>query len=451
MAVLLFESGAFTVKVKYIEPREGIWYFRRRIPHDLRKHYPSREAQIFCSLKTRDVTRAAKLANQMASEQDALWRSLRENAELSGPELKASAAAILQQHGLRPGQYQEYRQHKLEPDEFLDQLRYMSQTDDGSISADDLPDNYRLAADLFYGKTLTPTLSEARDKHFALGKGPKGDKALAQFNNAYNQFLSLAGDLPIDKYRREDANRFVEVLADKKNKPATIKRYIAQIRPVFGTAIREFELNRTNIFEKVSIPEIDDEEDRPPFTVDEIVAIQKRCREVDDQRRWAISILSDTGMRLSEVAGLRREDIVLEDDYPHLIVKAHPKRRLKNAASERVVPLVGEALWAAERVVELTKGPDAFPVFFKDGVLQAGGVSATLNKWLKEQGLAGRQGLVLHSFRHSLRDRLRDAGVPKDVQDRLGGWKSTGVGENYGRGHGLKVLHGWISRAIGSL
>ncbi len=59
-----------------------------------------------------------------------------------------------------------------------------------------------------------------------------------------------------------------------------------------------------------------------------------------------------------------------------------------------------------------------------------------MNKWLKDNGLA-KVGQGLHSFRHTLVDRLRDAGVPKDVREQIGGWKSQGVSESYGQGFSL--------------
>jgi len=34
---------------------------------------------------------------------------------------------------------------------------------------------------------------------------------------------------------------------------------------------------------------------------------------------------------------------------------------------------------------------------------------------------------VIHSFRHSLRDRLRAVECPSDIVDAIGGWKTSGV------------------------
>ena len=53
--------------------------------------------------------------------------------------------------------------------------------------------------------------------------------------------------------------------------------------------------------------------------------IQQRCQTTDDEPRWLVAFISDTGMRLlSEAAGLAREDIVLDADIPHVIIRPHP-------------------------------------------------------------------------------------------------------------------------------
>ena len=57
-------------------------------------------------------------------------------------------------------------------------------------------------------------------------------------------------------------------------------------------------------------------------------------------------------MRLGEAVGLSVEDIRLDDETPHINITPHPWRRLKTKGSERCVPLVGEALWAASRAIE---------------------------------------------------------------------------------------------------
>ncbi len=50
--------------------------------------------------------------------------------------------------------------------------------------------------------------------------------------------------------------------------------------------------------------------------------------------------------------------------------------------------------------------------------------SAALNKWLKQ--VAGSD-YVIHSFRHSMRDRLRAVNCPSDMINQIGGWSKQSI------------------------
>ena len=71
----------------------------------------------------------------------------------------------------------------------------------------------------------------------------------------------------------------------------------------------------------------------------------------------------------------------------------------------------------------------------------ANSASAALNKWLKPR-VNGHA--VVHSLRHSMRDRLRAAECPSDIIDQIGGWSSSSVGSSYGKGYELPVLAKWM-------
>ena len=72
---------------------------------------------------------------------------------------------------------------------------------------------------------------------------------------------------------------------------------------------------------------------------------------LDDDMRWLVALISDTGLRLAEAAGLLKADLVIEGKTPFVRIRQHDWRRLKTAGSERDVPLVGASLWAAQRIL----------------------------------------------------------------------------------------------------
>ena len=96
------------------------------------------------------------------------------------------------------------------------------------------------------------------------------------------------------------------------------------------------------------------------------------------------------------------------------------------------------SLWAARRAVEASQhSPYLFPRYYNDKGCKANSASAALNKWLK-QSIGG--GYVMHSLRHSMRDRLRAVNCPSEMIDQIGGWSKRYVGEAYGEGFTLNNI-----------
>ena len=186
---------------------------------------------------------------------------------------------------------------------------------------------------------------------------------------------------------------------------------------------------------------------RKPVPITDIRNVQSECRAIDDDMRWLIALISDTGMRLAEGAGLLKRDFMgLDTDLPFVRVTKHSWRNLKTASSERKIPLVGEALWAAKRIVETGNSSDfGFPRYNRASPTAANSASAALNEWLKHYV---PDGCTMHSFRHSMRDRLRAVQCPSDITDQIGGWTTDGVGQGYGSGYPMSVLREWLEKAV---
>jgi integrase len=85
----------------------------------------------------------------------------------------------------------------------------------------------------------------------------------------------------------------------------------------------------------------------------------------------------------------------------------------------------------------------AFPRYNKTTTTNANSASAALNKWMKP---FVPDGCSMHSFRHSMRDRLRALQCPADIVDQIGGWQTNGVGHGYGEGYPLHVLNEWLTK-----
>jgi len=373
----------------YLYQKRGVYYFSKQVPCDVRQHY-KRDRIVLC-LKTKSGSRAKRMCDSILQRLHDYWLSLR-----------LGAMPIPAQHLVRDSNGQ------------------------GHLSSG-------------------PTLSEARDAYIKL-KGAGKDKTFIRgASRNVDAVIKHLGDRPIDGYSSSDAAALRDAMLDRGLSTASVKRNFSTVRSIINLTISEQGLDCGNAFARTFMPE-EDRQRRLPIPSNSIRVIQADCRYVDDDMRWLVALLSDTGMRLGEAVGLSVEDIHLDNEIPHINLIPHQWRRLKTKGSERCVPLVGEALWAASRAIEESAGNAfLFPRYNRGSSSNANSASAAINKWLKPRV---PEGCVIHSFWHSLRDRLRAVECPSDIIDAIGGWTTTGIGQRYGLGQPLDVKMRWLEKIV---
>jgi len=102
-----------------------------------------------------------------------------------------------------------------------------------------------------------------------------------------------------------------------------VRRIFGTIRSVINLTMREQGIDGKNAFANTYMPERDDKKTRQPVPVSALCQLQQECMLKDDEARWLIALVSDTGMRLAEAAGLLMSDIEPFTSTPHLIVSTH--------------------------------------------------------------------------------------------------------------------------------
>ena len=371
---------------QYLWLKGSIYYFNRRVPKDIQGYYKS--SRIVICLKTTRQDTAARSAKCIAQRLEDYWMSLR-LANIDVPAL----------HLLR------------------DRPQKLSQSS-------------------------CMTITDALELYLRLKGVNKGKVFRRGAERNIQSVVDVLSDRPLDEYSSSDAAAYRDYLLKRGLTTNSVKRNFATIRSVINLAIQEHGLECRNAFSKVYLPDLDDAKKRKPIPIENIREIQKDCMSIDDEARWLVALISDTGMRLSEAAGLHVDDIKLDCEIPHIDLKPHSWRGLKTRGSQRQIPLVGASLWAAKRVkANNTVSPYAFPRYTSAKGTNANSASAAINKWLKPRV---PEGCVIHSFRHSLRDRLRAAHCPSDMIDQIGGWSTAGVGQSYGEGYGLTATTGFL-------
>ncbi len=283
----------------------------------------------------------------------------------------------------------------------------------------------------------TIKLSQACELYLRL-KGVGKDKVFIRTANRNTGYVTkLLSDRPISSYSSNEAARFRDWCIGQGMGIKTVKRVFASVRAIINLAISEEGFDCSNAFAKTYFPDDDNAQVKQPISIQDIKKVQSLCKDKDDEMRWRIDLISDTGMRLGEAAGLLKEDIKLDEPIFHIDLKPHPWRTLNTKGSQRLIPLTKEALWASKRLLEANNDSIfAFPRYCSETGCKANSASGGLNKWLHQYV---PDNCVTHSFRHSLRDRLRAVECPSDIVDAIGGWKTSGIGHGYGNGCPLEV------------
>ena len=371
----------------YLTTRNGIYYFQRRVPTDVRSHYKS--YSIAFSLKTRTRKIALRAASSLSFQLDEYWMSLRVN-QLTSIHCRKLKTSV----------------------------------------------NHASSGASF---------SDAKDLYLKLKGQGKGESFVAYTERNFGYLIEAVGNKDLMDYAPADGGVFRDWLIKKGLASSSVKRVFSTIRAITNLAIAEYGLDMRSPFANVYFPELDDIKERLPVSTHDIKLIQIHCREADDEMRWLLALISDTGMRLSEAAGLALHDIVLDSKIPYINLKPNDSRRLKTKQSVRKIPLVGLSLWAARQVKAEFSGTYAFPRYTKGGKCNANSASAALNKWLKQ---IASETVTVHSYRHAMRDRLRAVQCPVDIVDAIGGWTAGSIGEKYGQGYKLDVLHEWMVKLV---
>ena len=377
--MLVTKSNSYTFQ------KDGVWYFSRRVPADLRRHY--RTGRIAYSLRTKFIKDARVRAMSDAAKLDRHWHILR-------------------------------------------------------ISSDDLPGKHLLADAVKADVICTPKDDRSLKASVAVYLRLKGNSRPTTFEAAVRRscgyLIDCCGMKNLDEYVRSDATKFRDYLFAKGLNGASVTRVFGTVRAVINLALSEFGLSIVNPFSNVYFDQSQGVKKRIPVKPEDIEKVQEECYKADDEKRWLIALVADTGIRLGEGAGLLRSDFVEQDGILCVNIRPHPWRSLKTLSSKRLVPLVGSSKWAAEQI--LAQSADsrfAFPNYNDGQRTNANSASAALNKWLKSK--IG-QGYTIHSFRHSMRDRLRAVECPSEIIDQIGGWLTHGVGNSYGKGYPEAVL-----------
>ena len=259
----------------------------------------------------------------------------------------------------------------------------------------------------------------------------KREKTKNTYRSHVLRYIQFRGDIAIQELTKADARAYVKHLSAQQKAQSTIETAVASLRGLLNFAEEE-NLVEGNIFRGLRLQgKGRPPKRRVPFSRTQLVKLFMLPMKERDQ--LCLKLLATTGMRLDEVALLCYEDVKIDEDtgIRYFDLTGDDKLLKNEGASRRVIPVPD--------VISLPVGRSGrifdYPVD-KDGKAENAASKALLRQISKVK-TNENENLVVHSLRHTYKDMLRDAGIPKDLQDFLLGHAASSVGESYGQGYSL--------------
>ena len=245
---------------KYTYKKRGVFYFSKSVPTDLRHHYL--KPRIIQSLRTKSQPQARYAAQKLASRLDDYWLNLR----LKEAEIPAA-------HLLR------------------------------SVPSQNI-------------HSTLPTITDALDLYHRVKGHNKRTTFFTHSKRSVDYLIKCLGCRSLDQYSSADAATFRDWLRNKGLSAASVQRNFTSIKAMVNFTILELGLDCRNPFSGVCLAFESSTQKRQPLTTQQIKQLQKECYHVDDDMRRLVALISDTGMRLAEAAGLMRDCLLYTSPSP---------------------------------------------------------------------------------------------------------------------------------------
>ena len=232
--------------------REDMFYYVRHIPTDLANHYSVK--RLCFSLKTKSLGYAIRASKSVSQRLEDYWFGIR--------------------------------------------FKRMDIPAIDSVRKDDSESNE------------SPTILDGLDLYIKL-KGQGKDKVFFRTATRNIEYVTkVLGNKSIKSYSSSDGAKFRDWLIEQGMGINTVKRVFSSVRSIVNIIISEEGLDCSNGFAGTYFPDCVSVNERKPIPIDIIKRVQCKCKKQDDDLRWLVALLSDSGMRLGEAVGLLKSVIL---------------------------------------------------------------------------------------------------------------------------------------------
>ena len=242
------------------------------------------------------------------------------------------------------------------------------------------------------------------------------DHTVTNYKIDLKEFSGSIKDKPIEQVTHVDVRLFLARLKEKNFSKRSVARKMACLRSFFKFLHREGYI-KTNPAASLSTPKIDKK--LPLFmNASDVVKLLESPDASDDmglRDRAILETLYSTGIRVSELVGLNKEDV----DFISGVLKVYGKGK-----KERLVPVGDKALRAIRAYFEkikVTEINERKPVFLNKSQRRVSdrAVRRIVHKYIHKTSL--NESISPHTLRHSFATHMLDRGADlRSVQELLG-------------------------------
>lgn len=265
---------------------------------------------------------------------------------------------------------------------------------------------------------------------------PIGSYNFDQHRTLKSKLLKLPPNLnKTPRYRGRSIDEII-ALGDKTASHNTINKALTRIAAFFKWAVS----NGYTDFSPAGNMNIKNpkraNEERQAFTDDDLRKLFNTPEYLEGKHskpymHWAPLIALYTGARINEIAQLHIADFRVLDDIAVISINDDGEtKRLKTKACKRLIPIHSELirLGLLQYVERLRK--KRIPRLFPELEARRDGYGQTVSKWFgryRERCQVTEEGKVFHSFRHTVIDQLKQAGIAKEKIAALAGHEDESV------------------------
>jgi integrase/recombinase XerD len=286
------------------------------------------------------------------------------------------------------------------------------------------------------GPPLSAFVTSWRLSLEAAGKSPKTIRSYTDSVKALCAFL-VDQEMPADVegVGAHESHAFL-LAEERRTSPASAAVHYRNLRVFFGWLAKEGERSAPSPMEGVERPKVT-KKAKPFFADEELVRLLMACdgSSFEDRRDTAlIRVLIDTGMRVSELAGLRY-DPAAETQNDVLLTERRLRIRV-NDGDDTWVPIGKKATAALDRYIRArirhSHADSPWLWLGSTGRNVAHMTSSGIAAMVKRRGVqAGVQGVNPHRFRRSFADKWLEGGGSVDDLMRITGWRTYDMVREY--------------------